>query len=255
MYKLIYRIKTQTLSIILVGIIALVTLATSAYATVKIAGSFKSGASTIPEVKATQDTDSHTNPDGTEDTPEITENAALTTNTTSNPAVTPIKHPVAKLSSTSTGTTTQTTNTSTTQTTASTASVTNNNKCIVTIFGKRYDVTPLQTNHPGGNIFNCGTDMTAVYQGQHGSNLSRMQPYLMTDSTTTGTSGTSTGGSTNSTSNTGNGGGTNTTVNTKEDNDVENLHEDKQETQEKEDHIEKGEDFLHQQESSGNGDD
>lgn len=51
--------------------------------------------------------------------------------------------------------------------------------CIVTLFGKQYDVSPLRGDHPGGNIFTCGTDMTSVYQGEHGTSVSRMQPYLI----------------------------------------------------------------------------
>lgn len=52
--------------------------------------------------------------------------------------------------------------------------------CIVTLFGVQYDVSPLQTGHTGGNIFVCGTDMTATYQGMHGTNVSRMTAYLLT---------------------------------------------------------------------------
>lgn len=52
--------------------------------------------------------------------------------------------------------------------------------CIVTIFGQQYDVTSLQTNHTGGNIFVCGTDMTTTYQSMHGTDVSRMLPYLIT---------------------------------------------------------------------------
>jgi hypothetical protein len=52
--------------------------------------------------------------------------------------------------------------------------------CIVTLFGVQYDVAPLQPTgaHPGGNIFVCGTDMTAVYTSMHGTNVARMVPYL-----------------------------------------------------------------------------
>ena len=46
--------------------------------------------------------------------------------------------------------------------------------CIVTIFGVQYDVAPLKTGHSGGDVFICNTDMTAVYQGMHGNNVSRM---------------------------------------------------------------------------------
>ncbi len=51
--------------------------------------------------------------------------------------------------------------------------------CVVTLFGKLFNVTPLQTGHPGGNIFVCGTDMTTTYQGQHGTDLTRMNPYAI----------------------------------------------------------------------------
>lgn len=41
------------------------------------------------------------------------------------------------------------------------------NRCIVTISGQRYDVTDFRFQHPGGNIFACGTDMTQTFFGQH----------------------------------------------------------------------------------------
>lgn len=52
--------------------------------------------------------------------------------------------------------------------------------CIVTLFGKQYNVISLQQTHSGGNIFNCGTDMTSVYQAQHGTDVSKMSKYLVT---------------------------------------------------------------------------
>ena len=58
------------------------------------------------------------------------------------------------------------------------------NACIVTLFGQQYDVTTLRSTHSGGDIFKCGTDMTAVYQNRHGTNLSRMQPYLISPAAT-----------------------------------------------------------------------
>ena len=67
--------------------------------------------------------------------------------------------------------------------------------CIVTLFGKQYDVTSLQNSHSGGNVFVCGTDQTALYQSQHGSNVSRMQQYLVTSGGTTGSTTGNTGGS------------------------------------------------------------
>lgn len=56
--------------------------------------------------------------------------------------------------------------------------------CIITLFGQQYNVTALQTAHTGGNIFVCGTDMSASYQAMHGTNITRMAPYLITASTT-----------------------------------------------------------------------
>lgn len=55
--------------------------------------------------------------------------------------------------------------------------------CIITVFGVQYDVTPLQTSHTGGNVFVCGTDMTTLYQAQHGINVDRLIPYLITTPT------------------------------------------------------------------------
>lgn len=54
--------------------------------------------------------------------------------------------------------------------------------CLVTISGVQYDVTSLQSPHPGGNIFVCGTDMTTVYIGQHGTSTTRMAPYTIPQS-------------------------------------------------------------------------
>ncbi len=55
------------------------------------------------------------------------------------------------------------------------------NRCIVTIQGKRYDVTQLRTTHSGGDIFACGTDMTNTFFGQHNQSLldTTMQQYLI----------------------------------------------------------------------------
>jgi len=64
----------------------------------------------------------------------------------------------------------------------------NSNSCIVTIFGKQYDVTTLRSTHSGGDVFTCGTDMTAIYQGRHGTGVNLIAPYLVTTggSVTTG---------------------------------------------------------------------
>lgn len=51
--------------------------------------------------------------------------------------------------------------------------------CIITVFGVQYDITALQNAHTGGNIFTCGADMTAIFQNQHGIDVSRIAPYLI----------------------------------------------------------------------------
>lgn len=65
-------------------------------------------------------------------------------------------------------------------TTTTTTPTQNANQCVVTLFGLKYDVAPLRNSHSGGDIFTCGTDMTAIYQSQHGTNVSRMAKYLIT---------------------------------------------------------------------------
>lgn len=64
--------------------------------------------------------------------------------------------------------------------------------CLITLFGQQFDVTSLQTSHTGGNLFVCGTDMTSTYLAQHGTDLSRMQPYLVTPTPTPTPTGTPT---------------------------------------------------------------
>lgn len=76
-----------------------------------------------------------------------------------------------------------------------TPSVKNTTGCIITLFGQQYNVSTLQQTHSGGNIFNCGTDMSSTYQGKHGSNVSRMQQYLVSAIGTGGTVNGSTGAS------------------------------------------------------------
>lgn len=57
------------------------------------------------------------------------------------------------------------------------SSVSNDDKCIITVFGKQYDVTSLRKSHPGGDIYNCGADMSENYRKQHGTNTSRISQY------------------------------------------------------------------------------
>ncbi|MCA9386191.1 hypothetical protein KC717_06105 [Candidatus Dojkabacteria bacterium] len=57
--------------------------------------------------------------------------------------------------------------------------------CIITLWGKLYEVGVLKTIHSGRDIFACGTDMSISYQMQHGINLSRMQQYFIGEITPT----------------------------------------------------------------------
>jgi hypothetical protein len=58
------------------------------------------------------------------------------------------------------------------------------NSCLVTLFGQQFDVAPLMNTHSGGNIFVCNTDMTATYQKEHGTDLSRMSQFRIGASST-----------------------------------------------------------------------
>lgn len=55
------------------------------------------------------------------------------------------------------------------------------NRCIVSVQGRSYDVTELRVTHSGGDIFRCGTDMTASFFGQHEQQLLNtvMRQYLI----------------------------------------------------------------------------
>ena len=61
--------------------------------------------------------------------------------------------------------------------------------CIITISGIQYDVTTLQTNHSGGNVFVCGTDMTTLFMSMptHAADLARLAPYVYIAPTSTPT--------------------------------------------------------------------
>ncbi len=47
-------------------------------------------------------------------------------------------------------------------------------RCVVTLFGKKYDVTDFRNTHEGGDVFECNTDMTVQFQFQHGDDKSRI---------------------------------------------------------------------------------
>ena len=51
--------------------------------------------------------------------------------------------------------------------------------CIITIDGQKYDVESLRNTHTGGDIFQCGTDMSAAFHRKHDDNLQMIQKYLV----------------------------------------------------------------------------
>lgn len=51
-------------------------------------------------------------------------------------------------------------------------------RCLITLSGGQYDVTEFRHIHSGGDVFNCGTDMTDVFLSRHpASFLSKMSQY------------------------------------------------------------------------------
>lgn len=53
-------------------------------------------------------------------------------------------------------------------------------RCLITIDGKKYDISVFRNTHSGGDIFKCGQDMTSVFNQQHpDSYLSNLQIYLV----------------------------------------------------------------------------
>jgi|GEM_PF-4800779 len=58
----------------------------------------------------------------------------------------------------------------------------NDDLCLVTVNGIRYNVTELATTHSGGNIFNCNTDMSDIYKSRHGNKIDWMNKYVYTGS-------------------------------------------------------------------------
>lgn len=46
--------------------------------------------------------------------------------------------------------------------------------CIIQIDGVRYEISSLQRTHSGGNVFTCGSDMSAIFWGRHNQNIWQM---------------------------------------------------------------------------------
>jgi hypothetical protein len=176
MEKIFTYITKNIISVIGIAILTGTTLTTSALGVMKVANNFEKIKLEVPEVKEIESISPSSSP-----TPAESVNN-LTTGTVPH-RTPPLPTTIPKI------------NTSTTQ--ASTTSV----GCAITLFGKQYDVTNLRSTHSGGDIFNCGTDMTAVYQGRHGSSVSRMQQYLISSGGTTGSTAiTNTSGGSGTTS-------------------------------------------------------
>jgi hypothetical protein len=226
MEKILSYITRNFISVVGITILTGTTLTTSALGVMKVANNFEKTKIEVPEVKETEPAITPL----ISPTPSNPQQIVGNTNTVSHPkAVIPAKTVIIPTLPLSTSSTTQA----------------NAAQCTITLFGKQYDVSNLRNTHSGGNIFNCGTDMTAIYQGRHGTDLSRMQQYLITSGGTT-SSNTASGG-TNSTSNTG-GASTPTTSTTKTEIHKENEQEEKSEIH-NEDHEEEEkthlESFLH----------
>lgn len=50
--------------------------------------------------------------------------------------------------------------------------------CVIQIDDVKYEISALQRTHSGGNVFTCGTDMSAIFWGRHNQKiLQMMQKY------------------------------------------------------------------------------
>lgn len=208
---------------ILIGVLTVGTVASTAFASGHIWKNLqldKSGSDNLQngiQIEAFQGEDSQDDSDTLENT--IADNDILEMNNQSTPTS---SNPTPTVQITPTVQPTPTTNptfpsasTPTATPTVTPTNTNNANTCIVTLFGQQYDVQSLRSTHSGGDIFQCGTDMSSVYQSQHGTNLSRMQKYLVTNTngngTSTGSNGTNIGNNSNGT-NTNNSNNSNSTV-------------------------------------------
>lgn len=175
MNNILSSVKNKFIPISIAVIITLLTVSTSAMAMLKVSKSLTFQKPETPQIQETATLIAETS------TPEPvkTFGTSSTKKAAASPTPTPSVKPGTPIS------TPTPTPRPVTASVSNSASITASSKCVITLFGKQYDVTTLATTHSGGNVFNCGTDMTATYQNQHGTNLSRMQPYLITSSGTT----------------------------------------------------------------------
>ena len=207
MEKIVTYITKNLISVIGIVILTGTTLTTSALGVMKVASNFEKIELEVPEVKEVE----------LLSTPSISPTPKNASQQVSGLVPRPKITSTVKTTGGNTlplSTTTSNLNRSTNQSNPSSVG------CSITLFGKQYDVTGLRTTHSGGDIFTCGTDMSSLYQGRHGTNLSRMQQYLIT-------SGGTTSSNTNNTSGESPGG---TSIRTEEKKDeIENRDEDYEE--------------------------
>jgi hypothetical protein len=144
-----------------IAILTALTIATSATGIVKVAKGFSAHteATQVLSSQVSADTDSDNDAPGVEENSTADDDSSLALNTGVNTGAPFLAG-------------TQTAKTSTQGTSTAGA-------CIITVFGLQYDVTPLRSTHSGGDVFVCGGDNTAIYQSAHGSDVSRLQKYLV----------------------------------------------------------------------------
>ncbi|RJR27026.1 hypothetical protein C4561_04600 [candidate division WWE3 bacterium] len=166
MFKITALFGNQIFSSVLLGLLTSATIVTGVGSVAKMSKNIDEFKMQVPEVKALSDL----RPEKSEvDTREKSEDNVQARTLTNN-----------EIPTDSSGSNTLLASNGNMQVDSTTLS--NDSRCIITLWGKRYDVTKLQSTHSGGNVFDCGTDMTSVYQSQHGTNLSRMVPYLISES-------------------------------------------------------------------------
>ena len=50
-------------------------------------------------------------------------------------------------------------------------------RCVITVSGSQYDVTKLTQSHSGGDVFERGTDMSNLFQEEHGNDFKKIEKY------------------------------------------------------------------------------
>ena len=158
-------------------LITLSTVLTSTLGVVKVAKSFSTnGEKQTPQVKAEEVEGTSTEGDNFNTEIQNSNNPSNepTKDTATNPPVKTAKAPIGNSTNP-----TPPASVSLAAVNPTVSGTTNANACIITLFNKQYDVSSLINTHPGGNVFACGADNTSIYQKAHGTDVSRMQQYLV----------------------------------------------------------------------------